>query len=94
MTVQRNGTQPQCIVIYIQIKTHLKRDFFDSGVTKSCAIKIILQKVRYYPDPTPRQMNYLLAEFRRDGNKPVLNVSDLIQWCEDREAFPNFVVQK
>lgn len=71
-------------------------DLFDSGVTKSCAIKKILQKARNNekifvdePDPTPRQINYLLAKFRKDGNKAVVNVGDLIQWCEEREAFPS-----
>lgn len=71
-------------------------DYFDSGVTKMGAILKLLGKSRNKeqlfvdePDPTPRQINYLLTKYRKNGSKPVVNMGDLNQWCEERMAFPN-----
>lgn len=71
-------------------------DLFDSGVTKASAINKLLDKARQkeklfegVPNPTSRQITYLLAKFRNEGNKPVINMGDLIQWCDERMAFPS-----
>lgn len=81
------------------ISIHMKEfitDLFDSGVTKLDAIKKMLGKARQKeklftdePDPTSRQISYLLAKYRKAGSDPIINMGDLMKWCEERMAFPS-----
>lgn len=40
------------------------------------------------PDPQPRQIEYRLKLFRNADIKPVINLGDLMQWCEENSVYP------
>lgn len=41
------------------------------------------------PDPTKRQIAYLISKYCKHGTKPIINMGDLIQRCDERIAFPS-----
>lgn len=71
-------------------------DLFDSGVTKTNVVQNMITKARNTqqlfsdePNPTPRQIKYLLSKYRNHNSKPVIKMGDLSEWCEKRMTFPN-----
>lgn len=71
-------------------------DLFESGITKTNVILKTLSKARNTqqlfvdePDPTPRQLSYLLSKYRQQDAQPVVKMGDLSKWCEERMTFPS-----
>lgn len=70
-------------------------DLFDADTTRTCAVlksianaRVKQQLFTAKPDPTKRQITYLLAKHRKRDNQPIIHVGDLMKWCEERTAFP------
>lgn len=41
------------------------------------------------PNPERRQIEYRLKLYRNSEIKPIINLGDLMKWCNDNESFPN-----
>lgn len=71
-------------------------DLFNSEVTRTSAVLKSIANARVKqqlfldePDPTPRQISYLLSKYRKKETKPIINMGDLMKWCQERAAFPS-----
>lgn len=71
-------------------------DLFKAGTTKTQNVlsHIDLARTKHKlfqsePDPDKRQIEYCLRKFRNSEIKPMINVGDLMEWCNSNAEFPS-----
>lgn len=70
-------------------------ELFEKGVTQFKQITKFIddQRIKHCefidePNPTARQVEYRLKLFRNRDVKPMINVGDVMQWCEENSTYP------
>lgn len=75
--------------------TNFIHEFYKNGSTKPTAVTAYLrltrEKFNLFPDepePNLRQLEYVHKKYISKQVKPMINIGDLIQWCEEKSEFP------
>lgn len=70
-------------------------DAYKSGTTTPAAvlnyIKLAREKLNLFtdePDPNTRQLEYIHKKYIKKHVNPMINVGDLMQWCDENSEFP------
>lgn len=70
-------------------------ELFDKGVTQYSAIIKFIDEERSKhgifsnePNPDARQIEYRLRKYRNSEIKSLINLGDLMEWCEQRSSYP------
>lgn len=69
---------------------------FEKGVTQYDAVKKFIEEARRKesilldePIPNARQIEYRRKKFRDSNVKPLINMGDLMEWCETHSSYPD-----
>lgn len=70
-------------------------EFYQNGSTKPAAVLAYIKLTRerfglfiYEPDPNSRQLEYIHKKYISKHVKPMINVGDLMKWCDEHSKFP------
>lgn len=76
--------------------TAIIHDFYENGSTIPSAvlkyIRLTREKFNLFtdePDPNVRQLEYIYKKYITKHVNPMINVGDLMQWCDDNSKYPS-----